>query len=218
MISENNLSARLKCIADMVPEGMTLADIGTDHGYIPIVLCAAGKVPKAIAADINPGPLEICREHVRSAELTEKIECRLSDGLDAFVSGEAQCILIAGMGGDLIVDILCRGKDITQKTDALVLSPHTHPEKVREYLYRGGYRITDEDMVRDAGKYYPVIRAVYDGIIRKTDAAECYFGPVLLKQHHPVLKEYLEKEKHKYDEIAAYLKLIEKTEDALNGS
>ena len=99
------ISKRLKYVADFITPGLVLADIGTDHGFIPIYMVLDGKTPKAYAMDINEGPLERAKEHILEKKLEDKIETRLSDGLNKLSGGEAQSVLIAGMGGALIIKI-----------------------------------------------------------------------------------------------------------------
>ncbi len=138
----------------MVRRGSRLADIGTDHGWVPIYLAQTGDIPSALAMDIGRGPLARAQEHIRQYGMETRIECRLSDGLDAYRQGECDSILIAGMGGELIINILERGRDKLNDGMQLVLSPHTHVELVREYLDRAGYILTDEICICDDGKYY----------------------------------------------------------------
>ena len=106
------LSRRLRMNASFVTPGNRLADVGTDHGYIPIALRLEGVIPSALAMDINPGPLERAKEHIRQFDLETDIHTRLSDGVQALCPGEADSVLIAGMGGALTIKILEAGKDV----------------------------------------------------------------------------------------------------------
>ena len=106
-----NISKRLNRLAGMVTEGSRLTDVGTDHGYVPLCLCRQGRIPSAIAMDVNEGPLLRAKEHIREAELDAYIETRLSDGLSALNPGEADTVLIAGMGGNLMERILADGQE-----------------------------------------------------------------------------------------------------------
>ena len=154
------LSRRLRAAADLVSTGSVLADIGTDHGYIPIALVEEKKIPGAIAMDINKGPLARADEHIRQHGLEHQIETRLSDGLHAMKQGEAQSILIAGMGGLLIVRILTEGKEVLEGCRELILQPQSELRSVRSYLEQEHYRITEERLVLEEGKYYVILRAV----------------------------------------------------------
>ena len=202
------LSKRLQAIAAFVSEGNRLADIGTDHGYIPIYLVSKGLVPKAYAMDINKGPLIRAEEHIKAEGLSEKIEIRQSDGLDKLYRDEADTILIAGMGGALMVDILSRGRDVMENVKELVLSPHSEWEEVRTYLRNEGYVITEEEMLCDVGKYYIIIKAVKSDKKEELPEERVFlkYGRILLENKDMVLKEYLEKEKDTYMKICKQLK------------
>ena len=132
------LSKRMKAAASMVTTGNVLADIGTDHGYVPIALVQRGRIPSAIAMDINKGPLEKAREHIVMCNLQDKIETRLSDGTKALTVGEADSILIAGMGGELVLHILREGEAVCHSAKELVLQPQSELEKVRRLLKECG--------------------------------------------------------------------------------
>ena len=191
------LSKRLKAVAELVTPGMRLADVGTDHGYIPIYLTEAGVIPSAIAMDINKGPLERAKEHIREHGLEGKIQTRLSDGLKYLQMNEADCMIAAGMGGGLVIRILSEERDTAGSLKELILQPQSEIDSVRKYLTEEGYRIVAEDMVYEDGKYYPMMKAVPcmagAGEIPYSEE-ELEFGRVLLQQAHPVLGQFLERE------------------------
>lgn len=191
------LSKRLKAVAELVTPGMRLADVGTDHGYIPIYLTEAGVIPSAIAMDINKGPLERAKEHIREHGLEGKIQTRLSDGLKNLQMNEADCMIAAGMGGGLVIRILSEERDTAGSLRELILQPQSEIDSVRKYLTEEGYRIVAEDMVYEDGKYYPMMKAVPcmagAGEIPYSEE-ELEFGRVLLQQAHPVLGQFLERE------------------------
>lgn len=191
------LSKRLKAVAELVTPGMRLADVGTDHGYIPIYLTEAGVIPSAIAMDINKGPLERAKEHIREHGLEGKIQTRLSDGLKNLQMNEADCMIAAGMGGGLVIRILSEERDTAGSLKELILQPQSEIDSVRRYLTEEGYRIVAEDMVYEDGKYYPMMKAVPcmagAGEIPYSEE-ELEFGRVLLQQAHPVLGQFLERE------------------------
>lgn len=208
------LSERLETIASMVDRGARLADIGTDHAFVPAALLERGLIRYAYACDIGRGPLERAEEHLKEFGLLDRAETRLSDGLEKLLPGEADTVLIAGLGGDLMIRILSRAPEIREEDGTTlketvrqwVLSPHTAWRDVRAYLRANGYRITDERMVCEEGKYYVVISAVngdgdapYGGEAPGGFRAETeeYFGPVLLGRRDPVLRMYLLKEERK---------------------
>ena len=191
------LSKRLKAVAELVTPGMRLADVGTDHGYIPIYLTEAGVIPSAIAMDINKGPLERAKEHIREHGLEGKIQTRLSDGLKNLQMNEADCMIAAGMGGGLVIRILSEERDTAGSFKELILQTQSEIDSVRKYLTEEGYRIVAEDMVYEDGKYYPMMKAVPcmagAGEIPYSEE-ELEFGRVLLQQAHPVLGQFLERE------------------------
>ena len=184
------LSRRLRMNASFVTPGDRLADVGTDHGYIPIALRLEGVIPSALAMDINPGPLERAKEHIRQFDLETDIHTRLSDGVQALCPGEADSVLIAGMGGALTIKILEAGKDVLSSVQELILQPQSEIDKVRLYLLTHGYAITGEKMVFEDGKYYPAMRAVH-GEMPLWQDVELQYGKYLLEEKHPVLQEYL---------------------------
>ena len=199
------LSNRLQLVADFVTKGNILADIGTDHGYIPVYLVMNDYIPRAYAMDIGKGPLERAREHINEYKLVDRIETRLSNGLDKLLKGEADTVLIAGMGGALTVDILHRGKEVLDTVKEVILSPHSEWELVRNYMVEEGYEILREEMIIDAGKYYVVMKwKKGEDKINKDEEytkEELLYGKLLLKNKDMVLKEYLLKEKDNYQKI-----------------
>lgn len=196
-----NLSLRLKTVASFVKRGSRLADIGTDHGYIPIYLVEEGFINEAIAMDINKGPLERAQENIRKAGLENQIRIRLSDGLDKLLPGEADSIIIAGMGGMLIKDILKRGLDVIKSTGELILSPHSDLAEVRDFLSEEGFKIIHEEMLIDEGKYYVIIKAFYTGEKYYLNPEEAAFGKILLEEKNNILYNWLLNEKTKKEKI-----------------
>lgn len=204
------LSKRLQTIADMVSEGNRLVDIGTDHGYIPIDLLRKGKIPTAIAMDVGVGPLERARNHIQAYCFEDKAVCRLSDGFKEYQKGEADTAVIAGMGGDLMTKILEEG--MLKLPEELVLQPQSEWFKVRIFLQNHGYKIVEEEMLKEDGKYYVVIKAVC-GRGEILNESEILYGPCLLACKHPVLQEYLQYTKHTMKRILANLEQVD-TESA----
>ncbi len=168
-----------------------MADIGTDHGYIPIFLVKKGICDTAIASDINKGPVQKAEKNVKLYGLEDKIQCRLGGGLKTIVPGEVDTAVIAGMGGHLIISILEESAEVAQKMQALILQPVQHVEILRKYLYENGYEILSEDLCFDEGKYYEIIKARYDGKKRTLEDIYYEISPFLLKKRHPLLQEYI---------------------------
>ena len=201
------ISNRLTTAAALVTQGYTLADVGTDHGYIPIYLLQQEKIPSAIAMDINEGPLERAKEHIALYGLQAYIQTRLSDGVAALKPGEVEAVLIAGMGGGLVMHILKDGEKVCQSAKELILQPQSEIEHVREFLREKGYTILAEDMVYEDGKFYPMMKVQYQGENENAQKASevlklsDLYGGLLLQNRHPVLKTFLEKEKLIYTGI-----------------
>lgn len=201
------ISNRLMTAAALVTQGYTLADVGTDHGYIPIYLLQQKKIPAAIAMDINEGPLERAKEHIALYGLQAYIQTRLSDGVAALKPGEVEAVLIAGMGGGLVMHILKDGEKVCQSAKELILQPQSEIERVREFLREKGYTILAEDMVYEDGKFYPMMKVQYQGENENAQKASevlklsDLYGGLLLQNRHPVLKTFLEKEKLIYTGI-----------------
>ena len=206
-----NLSRRLKLIANEVKKGAKIADIGTDHAYIPIYLVQNKLVDYAYACDIKEGPLLTAKENIAAYGCGEKIETRLSNGLQAMKAGEFDTVIIAGMGSELIRDILSAGEHLRTKDIEYILSPHSKLSEFREYLRTKNYQVLKEFMLKCGGKFYTVIKAVYDPDFKpdyKPDKYELYdtFGYYLIKNKDIVLYEYLLKEEKKYENIIKGLK------------
>lgn len=199
------LSKRLLAVAHMVTSTGCLADVGTDHGYIPIFLMQEGRIHRAIAMDINRGPLQKAREHIRQNGLEDQIETRLSDGVEALAPGEAQAVVIAGMGGGLVRKILKEGREVFARAEQCILQPQSEIELVRRFLQEEGYCIQEEDMVFEDGKYYPMMRIV-PGSMGNLDPIEYKYGPCLLRRKDACLKSYLEQEERLWERVIEQLR------------
>ncbi|MDD3221477.1 MAG: class I SAM-dependent methyltransferase [Lachnospiraceae bacterium] len=198
------ISKRLEQVAGMVPKGTRLADVGTDHGYVPLWLLERGLITSAIGMDVNKGPLLRAEENRNKYGFQEMMELRLSDGLEKLKPGEADTVLAAGMGGPLMIRILEEGTSVLMDIDTLVLQPQSEIASVRRYLLEHDFRIQEEIMLVDEGKYYMAMKAVH-GITDGWTETEYLFGKHLLENKHPVLLEYLKKEKALYQSIKTRL-------------
>lgn len=186
------LNERLLTAVQFVREGSRLADVGTDHGYLPIFLILEGRIPFAIAADINRGPLDKADENIHKYALDGKIKTVLCDGLRRIDKDEVDDVAIFGMGGELIVKIIDEAPWLKDTSKRLILQPMTHPEKLRKYLADNGYRIIGEALSFDRGKIYQTICAEYDGIIRKFDDITLLYGECILKNGGELLSVQME--------------------------
>ncbi len=193
------LSERLKSAADLV-KYRSVADIGTDHGYIPCYLAYRNNIDKAIACDINKGPLSKAFENINRYGFGSIIETRLGSGLEPLKKGEAETVIIAGMGGLLICDILKKGADKLGYVKQLVLQPQRDIYSVRKLIHQLGFRIEDEKMLCEGGKYYNIISAE-KGNEFYTDELYYYFGKKLIESKSEVLKEYVTVRINKYRDI-----------------
>ena len=197
---------RLRAIAGMVTKGNRLADVGCDHGYLSIWLVSEKTVPSAIAMDVRPGPLSRARENITRYGLEDYIETRLSDGLAKLEPGEGDTLVIAGMGGPLMERILTEGAEALNGFKELILQPQSDIPHFRHFLMSHGFRIVQEEMVLEDGKYYPMMKAVPGTIGGEIwTKEEEMFGKLLLERLHPVLFSYLERELRIREEISGQL-------------
>ena len=223
------LSVRLQAVADMVSKGRRVADIGCDHGYVSIYLYRQRQCERVIAMDVKKGPLERAKTNIERYGLSDYIDVRLSDGTAALNPGEADTLLMSGMGGRLTIRILEEGFVRLGRFEELVLQPQSELFVVRAFLRRQGIQIVDEQMVIDDGKFYTIIKAQpqdgddVEGQKRAyRQIVEDYFGPVLLKKRPEAFLLYLQKEAEKTkkllqkvtkqerrDELQTYLSYVE---------
>lgn len=197
------LSKRLQTVASAVTPGNRLADVGTDHGYVPIYLVQEGICPSAVAMDVNKGPLDRANEHITEEGMAGRIETRLSDGLIKLRPEETDTVVIAGMGGDLICRILGNALPFLEAGKELVLQPQSEWFKVRHFLHEHEYCIEQEWFLKEDGKYYVIIRALPANgqPVSYENEAEYRYGSLLLAEKHPVLLEYLTREQEKKKNI-----------------
>lgn len=168
------LTPRLRAIAEQVPQGACLADVGTDHGHLPVWLLLSGQVERAIAADLREGPLDRARQTAREYGQTERISFRLCDGLSGIAPDEVDTVVIAGMGGETIAAIL-DAAPWTRDHKLLLLQPMTGASKLREWLQGHGYAIWDEVIAREGKKLYSIWN-VSGGIMTALSAPELWAG------------------------------------------
>ncbi len=182
------ISVRLRSIINMVPQTETVADIGCDHGKVAVTLIKEGRVKRAVCSDISGRSLDKARKRVSARKMEDRVSLREGDGLSVLDAGEADVIVLAGMGGELIADILDAGAD--KVPDTLVLSCNTASGKLRQWLCANGYYIIDEAIEYENRRYYPVILAKKGQSAELSDI-ELEFGPVLLKKKPKPLKFFV---------------------------
>lgn len=209
------LTDRLLKIASLVSEGKRVADIGTDHGYIPVYLLNKGTVPFAILADVNKGPLENARSEVRHNNLTDKVDLRLGSGIEVLNENEVDEVIIAGMGGILISELLEAKKSVAHNLDKLILQPMQAQDELRKYLLNNGYEILDEVLVKEDFRVYEIIVAKYTGKNTVVED-EIYYevGTKLIENNDLLLKEFIDKKIYKYNSVIE--KLVGKSGDAID--
>ena len=201
------LSKRLNWILDEMDNCNTIMDVGTDHGYIAIELIRRNIAHKVIASDINKDPLNKAKINISLEGLSSKVELRLGGGLKPLKMNEVQGVLIAGMGGNLIRDILEEDIDKIKNMDYLVLQPAQNPEILREYLYKGNYEIIDEDICEDEGKFYELFKVKYrEDTSTVLEKIFYEISPALLKKKSSVFKSYLEEKAAKYRKVNNFIK------------
>lgn len=184
------ISKRLLCCAGLIPPGSIVADIGTDHGYLGIHLLKEGLARGVIACDLREGPLDNARRNAALFGLQAQMDFRLSDGLEKLQPGECECIVLAGMGGDLIVRILSRCSWLKDKSLTLVLQPQSGGNALRRWLCQTGFEILREEPVADGSFLYTVMQVRFGKASAPTPGEE-YCSPALLQSESPLLGAYL---------------------------
>ena len=219
------LSGRLLELAQLVDKhknGTILADIGTDHAYLPCYLIEKNIIEKAYACDVAQGPFKASLSNIEHYHFEEKIEALLGNGLNPILDKDVSMITIAGIGAFLIGDILDENKDYIDQNKLLFLQPNANSDHLREYLFKNNFTILDEKMIQDGHHIYEmmVVKKVNDVQMTKEDLL---FGPVLRKEKSDLFIQYwkkqyktyqriqkdLPKEHQRYQEIDQILKLIE---------
>lgn len=183
-----NIGSRLETIGSMVPQGSVLADIGTDHAYLPVWLIERGQIKRAIAGDIAAGPCQAARFTVAMHNLQDKVEVRMGSGLAVVKPGEVNCITIAGMGASTMISILEADMEVAASADLLVLQPMAGAASLRQWLCENGWEIADEELVDDPPHFYEIICA-RRGEKKNYSAAQYVVGPLLIEKQHPLLSQ-----------------------------
>lgn len=200
------LSKRLSLIMENMDKVVAVADIGTDHGYIPLAALRGNLCVKAIASDVNKEPLDKARLNAVLEGMGDELEFRLGSGLSTIKNQEVQAVVIAGMGGNLIKDILEADIDKVNAYEYLILQPAQNPEVLREYLYTNDYEIIKEDLCEDEEVFYELFKVKRkDG--EKTELDSIYYevSPKLLMSKHPLMKEYLQSKVENYNKISSFI-------------
>jgi len=189
-----NLDKRLEGVAKFVPNGCIMADIGTDHAYLPTALLQNDKIRYAIASDVALQPCKVAATTLAMYGLTTKSVVRQGNGLSVLQEGEVDCIVLAGMGGSTIIDILDDSIDVAKSVKRVICQPMLAADKLRKYFFKKGFKLTEETLIED-GKF------LYEIIVAEVGKDKCYsdaeylIGPLLLKNKHPLLSKQIARQK-----------------------
>lgn len=186
-MSDFKISNRLCTAASFVRDGAVVADIGTDHAYLPIYLLLNNKITRAYASDINVGPIQRAKENIQKYGLEKYIEAKVASGLDGIENASPDDIVICGMGGELIVKILENSSYIRNENVRLILQPMTHVEQVRDYL-SNGFSTVAEKVVFEDGKLYQVLCLQYDGAFHPHSRIELELGKINIQNRSEEFK------------------------------
>jgi len=234
------IGARLTTIAGLVPSGSRLADVGTDHAYLPVWLIKEGVINRAIASDIAEGPCAAARATVALAGTDKAVEVRKGDGLSCLAPGEINTVVIAGMGGTTIIEILQAQPQVTEGIDTFILQPMVGASQLREWINRQGLDLADELLCEESGRIYvvllvkrpstPMSQPVFNReelevgpcLIKKGGALYERYLEQLLQHHHYLLQQMQDsksaRESGKYQELAALVQRLEVLKDACHRS
>lgn len=199
------LSQRLQAIADFVPQNAKVADIGTDHGFLPCWLAQNEKAELVIACDINAQPLALAQKNIADANVTETVSTRLGNGLSVLKPGEVDVVTIAGMGGSLMLEILDGAPSVVDCLQRIILQPNVGAETVRIWAEKNRWQIVAEELVRENDIFSVIIVLEPGRSDRFMSAVELYLGPRLLAEHHPLLGLYISEEWEKTQYILEQL-------------
>jgi len=197
------LTPRLKTIGESIERCNVVADIGSDHAYLPIYLIKNNKANKVIASDINIGPAKISKERIKKYGLENYIEVRIGNGLKVIDKYEADIIVIAGMGGLLIKSIIEERMDVAISDDRLILQPMRDSRALISWLLKSSFVIIDGEVIKENEKYYEIIRTCFD---EEADRDAEVINEVYYYKNTPVLHEYIDRKIEQYMNIINQLK------------
>lgn len=207
-----NLSDRLQKIADFVEKESIVADIGTDHGYLAAYLIENNIAKKVIATDVNEKPLQKAINYINENDLEDKIETRLGSGLEVIGENEVDTVIIAGMGGNLIADIIDKQDKNLNSIGTFILQPMTNVEELRDYFYKNNYKITKEKLVKEGKRFYHILKVEHGEDILE-DSIYLEIGKKLLEDKDELLGELLEQKIEKIKTIMNKL-VMQETENS----
>lgn len=211
-MNAQQLSLRLTRVASHVPIGAIVADIGSDHAYLPCYLVSQGLAERAIAGEVVKGPFESAKKQVKQEQLEDKIEVRLASGLEAIHPEDGiTAITIAGMGGPLIVSILEQGNEKLAGVSRLILQPNVHAKAIREWAQTHHWTIIDEEIIKENNKIYEILVLERSSQPVVLTPAELLMGPVLMQQQTEAFQEKWQRESAQWTNIIASIESTEQT-------
>lgn len=215
-MNAQQLSERLKRVAAYVPPNAILADIGSDHAYLPCYLALKGNIQKGIAGEVVKGPYESARKQVQQEGLGKIIEVRLANGLAAVdLTDNVTAVTIAGMGGPLIASILDEGKEKLAGVERLILQPNVHAKAIREWGAENGWKITEEEILKENDKIYEILVLEPSSSPVSYTEQELLMGPFLIKAKSPVFIEKWDRETSQWKRILLSMESTEQTVEIL---
>lgn len=212
------LSKRLEQVATMIPPCQTVADVGTDHGFLAVALIEKEIARQVIAIDVNQGPLESAKSFVKERRLESHITCRLGDGLAVTATGEVDCAVICGMGGELMQHIISVGPELLQ---TYVVQPQSHREELKKFLVEQGYGITDEQCLQEGKQYYDIwvvergVRSVYNGL--PPDSILWEYGAILQERRSQIWVNHIQRRIETLTSIASHMRTASTGSQNLDG-
>ncbi|MEK5441806.1 tRNA (adenine(22)-N(1))-methyltransferase [Fredinandcohnia sp. FSL W7-1320] len=214
-MNEERLSKRLETVASYIPKGAILADIGSDHAYLPCYAYLNGFISGGIAGEVAEGPLQSAKKQISKSKLDSKIEARKGDGLEVIQPNEVTCITIAGMGGSLIRSILENGKNKLPGVKRLILQPNIGASAIREWLIENDWELIAEEILEEDKKIYEVLVAEKGNPLKpyQHKEQELLLGPFLLKEKNSVFEKKWAHELKHWEKILSQLETAGETPD-----
>ena len=210
------LSKRLEQVLQMIPRCRTVADVGTDHGYLAVACIETEVAQRVIAIDVNQGPLASAKGFVKERKLEQSIECRLGDGLGATKQGEVDCAVICGMGGELMQHIITVGPELLE---TYVLQPQSHRRELKQFLVDQGYGIVQEECLLEGNQYYDMwlvqrdVISVYDELPKESVLWE--YGALLQREQSEVWKQHIQRRIKTLQSIVQHMRNTTKSNDVV---
>ncbi|MEG9297257.1 tRNA (adenine(22)-N(1))-methyltransferase TrmK [Mangrovibacillus sp. Mu-81] len=209
------LSKRLETVVSYIPTGSKIADIGSDHAYLPCFAVRKGIADSAIAGEVVQGPFLSAEKQVKDASLEDKIEVRLGNGLEVISPGEVDCIIIAGMGGALIASILEDGKEKLEGVERLILQPNVSAKSIRIWLIQNNWELTNEEIIEEDGKVYEILTADRGEPLRpyheEGHQKGLLLGPFLMQQKNEAFQKKWMQERAQWKKILSNMEKAEQT-------